>query len=260
MLSQEEWVAKKREERLDEFAPPNSLLKNVDTMESINKKAENFCYSRKAKGKDIKRFNDANKKDIFGDSAKVSVNNKHFNLSVQSNNEELNLNSLLKNNSGSYLNQLQEANNIKYSCNYMPEYVGLTSSDKTEFSGRIDFNQHPNSNMFSAKLDQTYKEIKTPKQNQTVNNKTEIINNYSSFDASASSKQSTEHCRSTKRKWVEIAPPTTMEYFAGNLSRKNEKTTDKVNLAESLSAGLHYIKELTEKKNSKRVKGLLDIV
>lgn len=259
-MSQEEWVEKKREERLEEFAPPHSLLKNVDTMESINKKAENLCCSRKSKGKDKRRYQDANNKDIVGDSVKVCVNNIHVNSSVQSNNEESNLNSLLKNNSGSYLNQIYETNNIKYSSSFVPEYVGLTSADKTEFSGTIKLNQHRNSNKFSAKIDQTHEYIKTPNQNQAVNNKTNSMNNYLSFDAFASSEQSTEHFRNTKRKWAETAPPATMEYFAGNLNRKKERKTEKVDLAESLSAGLHYNKELTEKKNKTRVKGLLDIV
>lgn len=258
MLSQEEWVEKKREERLEEFAPPQSLLKNVDTMESINKKADQFYCSRKAKDK--RRYKDANNKDIVEDSAKVFVNNKHFSSSVQCSNEESNLNSLLINNSGYYLNQIRETNSTKCISSFMPEYVRLTSTDQSECSDTIKLKQYPNSNKFSAKIDQTYKDIKTPKQNQAVDNKTKSTNNYLSLDAPASSERSTEHFKNTKRKWAETAPPATMEYFAGNLKGRKEKKTEKVDLAESLSAGLHYIKELTEKKNKTRVKGLLDIV
>lgn len=248
MLSQEEWVEKKREERLEEFAPPQSLLKNVGT------------NSRIAKITDKRKYKDANDKEMVGDSAKVFANNKIISLSVQNNNEESNLNSLLKNNSGSYLNQILETTNIKSSSSFLPEYVQLTSTDKTEFSDTIKLKQHPNSDKFSPKIDKTYKDIKSSKQNQTVDKKNKSIINYLSFDAPASSEQSTEHFKNTKRKWAETAPPATMEYFAGNLNRRKERKTEKVNLAESVSAGLHYIKELTEKKNKTRVKGLLDIV
>lgn len=247
MLSQEEWVERKREERLEEFAPPQSLLKNVDT------------NSRIAKATDKRKYKDANDKEMVGDSAKVFANNKIISLSVQNNNEESNLNSLLKNNSGSYLNRIHETTNIKSSSSFLPEYVQLTSTDKTEFSDTIKLKQ-PNSDKFSPKIDKTYKDIKSSKQNPTVNIKNKSINNYLSFDAPASSEQSTEHFKNTKRKWAETAPPATMEYFAGNLNRRKERKTEKVNLAESVSAGLHYIRELTEKKNKTRVKGLLDIV
>lgn len=248
MLSQEEWVERKREERLEEFAPPQSLLKNVNT------------NSRIAKATDKRKYKDANDKEMVGDSAKVFANNKIISLSVQNNNEKSNINSLVKNNSGSYLNQIHETTNIKSSSSFLPEYVQLTSTDKTEFSDTIKLKQHPNSDKFSPKIDKTYKDIKSPKQNQTVNKKNKSINNYLSFDAQPSSEQSTEHFKNTKRKWAETAPPATMEYFAGNLNRRKERKTEKVNLAESVSAGLHYIKELTEKKNKTRVKGLLDIV
>lgn len=248
MLSQEEWVEKKREERLEEFAPPQSLLKNVDT------------NSRIAKATDKRKYKGANDKEVVGDSAKVFANNKIISLSVKNNNEESNLNSLLKNNSGSYLNQIHKTTNIKSSSSFLPEYVQLTSTDKTEFSDTIKLKQHPNSDKFSPKIDKTYKDIKSSKKNQTVNIKNKSINNYLSFDAPASSELTTEHFKNTKRKWAETAPPATMEYFAGNLNRRKERKTEKVNLAESVSAGLHYIRELTEKKNKTRVKGLLDIV
>lgn len=79
-------------------------------------------------------------------------------------------------------------------------------------------------------------------------------------ESSKKSKPNTSKWKSNKRKFAEIAPPPSMSYYIDTDKKNIHNSPMKPQLADSISAGISYLKSQTEEKNKKRLKGMLDII
>uniref|UniRef100_A0A1B6G1S0 CCDC174 alpha/beta GRSR domain-containing protein n=1 Tax=Cuerna arida TaxID=1464854 RepID=A0A1B6G1S0_9HEMI len=286
VMSQEEWIEKKRLERPEEFAPPISHVKVADEKKhftfnsTLNKPPKMTKSSRINKGKSI-------------DHPKNS-DNLIVNMSSGSSCEDIKGTSCQSDSADNILHSTQnnmsdtKARDWKKTSDEIDAFLAKVRANSSN-SADQDYKNNEANTPGTVCIDSTVRDPERRQAHSTnesfeysdnahnLSKETTFSRNTTTFikhsilpntnkkhsniisDEFPKSTDSSQHSIA-KRKWAEIAPPASMSYYTSNIGNKQSNTVNSPQLADSISVGLNYLKTQTKEKEKKRLKGLLDII
>ncbi|XP_054271334.1 coiled-coil domain-containing protein 174 [Macrosteles quadrilineatus] len=337
VMSQEEWIEKKRQERPDEFAPPTSLLQtenievnpeqkwksnpNVFTSKKVkqqlvtSEKSKKHKKSKRKKGKKDKVEEvEEDEEECFGPSVQdwqnitrndTVLSNETNNITAPQFSTALNsditserrsettsevsnqawkptisdIDRLLsKSRAANFVSTLEEEERDLNSSHDETGLIKPTKQpsvlSKDEFLNISYTNSkqlkksYNNTSMCSMKVNQESSYTSHASFNEHESSDTVVkpivnlleVDSDEEMESSKKSKPNTSKWKSNKRKFAEIAPPPSMSYYIDADKKNIHNSLIKPQLADSISAGISYLKSQTEEKNKKRLKGMLDII
>lgn len=277
VMTQEEWVDKKRQERPAEFAPPSTLAVEaaVELSHSVANKS-NFFTTKKPNSN--KYSNPFNKQDHSFTNRKSSEVQNQANIESEttSSSTVTDPNSAGQDHEKeSFIKNYKDTKTREWKPT-LADIEKLLEKTKKQTSG---LSQTSNSSGFSRDLTS---KVPTKKVSEERNQQREKLpfNQYqstSSVDSppkigdiinevdedgvlSSTPKNSEANTKRYNKKWAAIPPPAAMSYYTEENARTKPSHKRSGDIADSLSVGMNLLKERSEEKSNKRLKGLLDII
>ncbi|KAG8338633.1 hypothetical protein J6590_000307 [Homalodisca vitripennis] len=278
VMSQEEWIEKKRLERPEEFAPPVSHVKVANEKKpftfnsTLNKPPKMTKSSKINKGKSIHHPKNSNNLSVNMSSGSSCENIKG--TSCQSDSAENIFHSTQNNISNTIARDWKKTSDdidaflakVRANCCDSTDQECKNNESDTLGVRDPECRQAHRTNELFEYSDNTHdlsNKTHFSKNSSHINhsvfpNTNEKHSNIISHKFSMSTDSSQQNI--IKRKWAEIAPPASMSYYTSNMGKKQPSTKNNPQLEDSISVGLNYLKAQTKEKENKRLKGLLDIV
>ncbi|CAH1131437.1 unnamed protein product [Ceutorhynchus assimilis] len=230
-MNQDEWNEKKRKERHSEFAPPMTYNKSREfsSMKKIECDIDSSDKSLKFSSITPRNAKNRHQKLKNINPYKQSHKTTNSEASDDEDNDEL-LKDYMK-------SQPSGSNNKTYSTcqntSYDPEYP-------TEQNDDVIFSHNKISASGSSAMNPTpiFNEVEEPDYNDA------LLADYH--------KIMPDNDEQPERKRTEIAPPPTYDYYGASDSKKPKYASGKVNLADSIEAGLKFLRKQAERKSSRR--------